>query len=73
MDIKLMNGVYVVGEYSIAGNYDDGYTVQCTEDGQDSDTLYDDISLEKCLCWVLKSQESDLYVQSNKNNDRVRK
>lgn len=55
MSIELIEGVYRVGNYSIAGNYDDGYTVWLTVDGENSETLYDDISLDKCLCWVLNS------------------
>ena len=42
MEIRLDDGVFTIGEYSIAGNYDDGYTVWRT--GEDSDTLYDNIS-----------------------------
>ena len=53
--ISLKEGKYRIGEYSIAGNYDDGYTVWRTEDGEDSDTLYDDISFEKCVAWCLNS------------------
>ncbi len=51
----LHNGVFQVGEYSIAGNYDDGYTVWRTSDGEDSDTLYDNISFEACVTWCLNS------------------
>lgn len=28
MEIRLDDGVFTIGEYSIAGNYDDGYTVE---------------------------------------------
>ena len=55
MAISLNDGVFTVGEYSIAGNYDDGYTVWKTEDGEDSDTLYDNLSFEKCVVWCLNS------------------
>ena len=53
--ISLDGGQFRIGDYSIAGNYDDGYTVWRTEDGEDSDTLYDDISFEKCVVWCLNS------------------
>ena len=55
MSISLNDGVFTVGEYSIAGNYDDGYTVWKTEDGEDSDTLYDNLSFEQCVVWCLNS------------------
>lgn len=55
MTISLNDGVFTIGEYSIAGNYDDGYTVWKTEDGEDSDTLYDNLSFEKCVVWCLNS------------------
>lgn len=55
MAISLNDGVFTVGEYSIAGNYDDGYTVWKTEDGEDSDTLYDNLSFEQCVVWCLNS------------------
>ena len=55
MEIRLDDGVFTIGEYSIAGNYDDGYTVWRTVDGEDSDTLYDDLSFERCVVWCLNS------------------
>lgn len=55
MEIYLDCGQFHIGEYSIAGNYDDGYTVWRTEDGEDSDTLYDSISFENCVTWCLNS------------------
>ena len=55
MEIILDCGIFQIGEYSIGGNYDDGYTVWRTEDGEDSDTLYDDLSFEKCIVWCLNS------------------
>ena len=57
MEIYYDCGVCHIGEYSIAGNYDDGYTVWRTEDGEDSETLYDDISFEKCVVWCLNSKK----------------
>lgn len=52
-NIKCINGKYIVGEYSIAGNDEDGYTVWKTADGEDSDTLYgdEDVTLEECVEW----------------------
>ena len=50
--IRLLDGHFEVGEYSIAGNFDDGYTVWNTEDGEDSDTLYNSISFETVLYGV---------------------
>ena len=55
MEIRLECGQFIIGDYSIAGNYDDGYTVWKTEDGEDLDTLYDNISFEKCVVWCLNS------------------
>lgn len=55
MEIYLIDGQFHIGEYSIAGNYDDGYTVWKTEDGEDSDILYDNISFENCVVWCLNS------------------
>ena len=55
MEIYLECGAFVIGDYSIAGNFDDGYTVWKTEDGEDSDTLYNNISFEACVVWCLNS------------------
>lgn len=55
MEIYLNEGQFIIGEYSIAGNYEDGYTVWKTEDGEDSDTLYDNQSFEACVVWCLNS------------------
>ena len=55
MEIRLETGVFTIGEYSIAGNYDDGYTVWRTADCEDSDTLYDNLSFERCIVWCLNS------------------
>jgi hypothetical protein len=55
VEIRLETGVFTIGEYSIAGNYDDGYTVWRTADGEDSDTLYDNLSFERCIVWCLNS------------------
>ena len=55
MEIYLDCGQFHIGEYSIAGNYDDGYTVWRTADGEDGDTLYDNISFEDCVTWCLNS------------------
>lgn len=55
MEIYLDCGHFIVGEYSIFGNYDDGYVVKRVEDGEDSDPLYENISLEHCIIWCLNS------------------
>jgi hypothetical protein len=55
MEIYLNDGLFIIGEYSIAGNYEDGYTVWKTEDGEDSNTLYDNKSFEACIVWCLNS------------------
>lgn len=55
MEITMYNGQFLIGDYSIAGNENDGYTVWRTEDGEDSDTLYENISFEKCVVWCLNS------------------
>ena len=57
MEIYLDCGQFRIGEYSIAGNYDDGYTVWKTEDGEDSDTLYENVSFEHCVVWCLCSRK----------------
>ena len=49
--IRLLDGHFEVGEYSIAGNLDAGYTVWKTKDGEDSDTLYSRMSSESCDVW----------------------
>lgn len=49
------DGRWFVNGYGIAGNPDDGYTVWCEADGEDSDTLYDSVSFERCLVWALNS------------------
>ena len=53
--LELDNGQWHIGEYSIAGNYEDGYTIWKTEDGEDSDTLYACLSFEACLMWCINS------------------
>ncbi len=55
MTINLNGAQWQINGYSIAGNYDDGYTVWKTEDGEDSDTLYSDLDFEKCLTWCMNS------------------
>ena len=55
VDINLDCGQWHIGEYSIAGNDDDGYTIWKTADGEDSETLYADESFEKCLTWIYNS------------------
>lgn len=55
MQIYIEDGQFRLGAYSIAGNYEDGYTVLETAAGEDSDTLYDDISFEHCVVWCLNS------------------
>lgn len=53
--IALFGGQWQIGEYSISGNYDDGYTVWKTQDGEDSDTLFENMSFECCVVWCLNS------------------
>ena len=53
--IRLVDGQFEVGEYSITGNFDDGYVVWNTKDGEDSDALYNSISFENCVVWCLNS------------------
>lgn len=55
MEISLDCGQFRIGDYSVAGNYEDGYIVWETEKGEDSDTLYEDISFEKCVVWCMNS------------------
>ena len=55
MEIRLEEGKFIIGEYSIAGNYEDGYTVWRTDNGEYSDTLYENISFENCVVWCLNS------------------
>ena len=55
MEINLICGVFEIGEYSIAGNEDDGYTVWKTVDGPDSETVYASMSFERCVVWCLNS------------------
>lgn len=55
MEICLEEGHWIMGEYSIAGNEDDGYTVWKTDDGEDSDTLYESKSFEECVTWCWNS------------------
>ena len=55
MCIELRDGKFIIGDYSIVGNYDDGYTVFETVKGEDSDTLYSHRSFEKCVVWCLNS------------------
>lgn len=57
MILNYSNGQYQINEYSIAGNFDDGYTVWETNKGEDSDTLYESISFEKCVSWCIKQDK----------------
>lgn len=54
------NGQYQINEYSIAGNFDDGYTIWETNKGEDSDTLYENISFEKCIWWCINNQNKTI-------------
>ena len=38
MEIKFVNGQFIIGKYSIAGNNEDGYTVWINDDGEDEDS-----------------------------------
>lgn len=55
MEIILNCGNWEINGYSIAGNFDDGYTVWLTSDGEDSETLFDSNSFEECVCWCYNS------------------
>lgn len=54
LEVILDGAQWRVGEYTIAGNDDDGYTVWKTNDGEDSETLYSG-SFERCLTWIWNS------------------
>ncbi len=53
MEIKFVNGQFIIGKYSIAGNNEDGYTVWINDDGEDSDTIYNNQFLENCIVFCL--------------------
>ena len=55
MEIILDCGQWSINGYTIAGNYDDGYTVWKTEAGEDSETLYESNDFESCLVWCINS------------------
>ena len=44
---------FVIGDYAICGNEDDGYTVWNYDNGEDSETLYENASFEACVTWCL--------------------
>lgn len=58
MNIELKQGKFIIGDYSIVGNYDDGYTVYETAKGEDSDTLFSHLSFEKCIVWCMRDHNS---------------
>lgn len=41
------------GIFFIAGNNEDGYTVWINDDGEDSDTIYNNQFLENCIVFCL--------------------
>ena len=51
--IRLVDGHFEIGEYSISGSFDDGYVVFNTE--ADGDVLYSSMSFEECVVWCLNS------------------
>lgn len=51
--IRLVDEHFEVGEYSIAGSFEDGYVVFNTE--ADGDVLYSSMSFEECVVWCLNS------------------
>lgn len=53
MEIKFINGQFIIGKYSIAGNNEDGYTVWITNNKEDSDTIYNNQFLENCIVFCL--------------------
>lgn len=55
MKNRLKCGQCIIGKYSIAGNYNDGYTVWKIDDSKDSSALYYNISFENCVAWCLNS------------------
>lgn len=54
MEIRLEDGHFIIGEYSIAGDYYDGYEVWRTDDETET-ILYHHVSMERCLVWCLNS------------------
>lgn len=57
MNIELDLGRWRCGEYSIAGNYGDMYSVWRTEDedNDESEFVYENEDFEACLTWVYNS------------------
>jgi hypothetical protein len=53
--IIMEDGNFIVGEYTIAGSYEDGYTIWRTDEGEDSDALYESNSFEDCIVWCINS------------------
>ena len=54
MEIRLEDGRFIIGEYVIAGEYYDGYTVW-KRDGETETPVYKHVSLEHCIVWCLNS------------------
>ena len=51
--IRLEGSWFVIGDYAICGDEDDGYIVWDYDNGEDSKTLYESASFEACVTWCL--------------------
>ena len=51
--IRLEGSWFVIGNYAICGDEDDGYIVWDYDNGEDSETLYESASFEACVAWCL--------------------
>ena len=55
MEIRLEYGDFVIGDYIISGDYQEGYQVwERNEEGK-LEALYNNFSFEACVVWCLNS------------------
>lgn len=53
IDLYLDWGRWIVGDYSIEGNFADGYTVYLMKNGENLGVSYQSKSFEDCIVWCL--------------------
>ena len=59
MEIRLEEGHWIMGEYTIAGDEEDGYVIWRTDDYDEvedfAEALFESKSFEECVTWCWNS------------------
>ena len=55
MEIRLENSDFVIGDYIISGDCQEGYQVWKRNEEEKLEALYNNFSFEACVVWCLNS------------------